>query len=98
MAKHRYVIDGQSYEVEVNARFAARAEVTVNGQRYRVDNAVATPVEDAVSVAAARPPMPGVCRAARAEAGELRAPMAGLVLRLQVAEGQQLDAGDSVLV
>jgi biotin carboxyl carrier protein len=37
-------------------------------------------------------------RVAPAVAGELRAPMAGLVLRVDVTQGQSIEAGDPVLV
>jgi biotin carboxyl carrier protein len=95
MAKHRYVIDGQTFEVDVHARSARAAEVSVNGRRYtveRADVAAATGKPEAVAASGprARRPLPGE--------GELRAPMAGLVLRLQVAPGQRLAAGDPVLV
>jgi biotin carboxyl carrier protein len=93
--KHRYRIDGQSFEVEVHARSAGEAEVSVNGRRYRVERA------DVVhELAAPHAGSPGVRarRIAPAVAGELRAPMAGLVLRVEVTQGQSVAAGDPVLV
>jgi biotin carboxyl carrier protein len=95
MAKHRYVIEGQTFEVEVHSRSARSAEVSVNGRRYAVER------ED-VAVAAGKPEAaaPSSPRARRAlpADGELRAPMAGLVLRLDVTAGQRLAAGDPILV
>ncbi|HKU36860.1 MAG TPA: biotin/lipoyl-containing protein [Polyangiales bacterium] len=94
MAKHRYVIDGKTFEVEVHARAAHTAEVSVNGRRYHVERADvgSATAERASAPSGPRPrrPLPGD--------GELRAPMAGLVLRLDVSPGQQLAAGDPVLV
>jgi biotin carboxyl carrier protein len=95
MAKHRYVIDGQTFEVDVHTRSARTAEVSVNGRRYSVERAdvaaaLGKPDPAAPSGPRARRPLPGE--------GELRAPMAGLVLRLDVAPGQRLAAGDPVLV
>src|SRR5262245_19889940 len=94
MAKHRYVIDGKTFEVEVHARGTRTAEVSVNGQRYQLERADVAADTSARASAPSGPrprrPLPGQ--------GELRAPMAGLVLRLDVSPGQQLAAGDSVLV
>ena len=95
MGKHRYRIDGQSFEVEVHERSATDAEVSVNGRRYRVERADTATPEPAPHVGAA-----GVRarRMAPAVPGELRAPMAGLVLRVNVTQGQTIAAGDPVLV
>lgn len=95
MGKHRYRIDGQSFEVEVHERTATDAEVSVNGRRYRVERA-----DIATEAPAPHPGAAGVRarRHAPAVAGELRAPMAGLVLRVDVTQGQSIAAGDPVLV
>lgn len=95
MGKHHYRIDGKSFEVEVHDRSAREAEVTVNGKRYRVERAEAATPRAASSAGASSGPRP---RRAPPQAGELRAPMAGLVLRVDVREGQQLEAGDPVVV
>jgi biotin carboxyl carrier protein len=94
--KHRYLIDGQSFAVEVHTQSASEADVSVNGRRFRVqrdDLAV-----DASAVGQAGPSGVRARRVAPAVAGELRAPMAGLVLRVDVTQGQALQAGDPVLV
>jgi propionyl-CoA carboxylase alpha chain len=94
--KHRYRIDGQSFDVEVHTHSATEADVSVNGQRFRVERVASAPQLDSgahVSTSAMR-----ARRIAPAVAGELRAPMAGLVLRVDVSQGQTLSAGDPVLV
>jgi biotin carboxyl carrier protein len=94
--KHRYLIDGQSFEVEVHTLSASEADVSVNGRRFRVERAASAPKSDErahVSMAGVR-----ARRVAPAVAGELRAPMAGLVLRVDVTQGQTLSTGDPVLV
>ena len=95
MAKHRYVIEGQSFDVEVLARSGSGAEVTVNGKQYRVERADVTP-----PVAAPAPGGASGIRPRRAApvAGEIRAPMAGLVLRVDVTPGQRIDAGTPVVL
>lgn len=94
--KHRYLIDGQSFEVDVLALSASEADVTVNGRRFHVERVAGAPQADAgahVSMSGMR-----ARRVAPAVVGELRAPMAGLVLRVDVTQGQKLEAGDPVLV
>jgi len=95
LGKHSYVIDGKPYEVEVHTRSGREVDVTVNGARYRVEQDAAS---DEAPAAGPSHTLPSVKRRARASSGELRAPMAGLVLRLQASAGQELAAGDPVLV
>lgn len=94
--KHSYRIDGQTFEVEVHAQSANEADVSVNGRRFRVERVAEKPPAESSAHAS----MSGVRarRVAPAVAGELRAPMAGLVLRVDVTQGQELSAGDPVLV
>jgi biotin carboxyl carrier protein len=96
LGKYRYRIDGQSFAVEVHTHSAPFAEVSVNGRRFRVQRA--DPAVDAGAVAHAGPSGVRARRVAPAVAGELRAPMAVLVLRVDVTQGQALLAGDPVLV
>jgi biotin carboxyl carrier protein len=95
LGKHRYRIDGQSFEVDVHTLSASEAEVSVNGRRFRVERerSVTPNVESHAGPSGVR-----ARRHAPAVAGELRAPMAGLVLRVDVTQGQTLEAGDPVLV
>jgi biotin carboxyl carrier protein len=96
LGKHRYLIDGQSFEVDVHTQSASEADVSVNGRRFHVERVASTPAPDAaahVSISGMR-----ARRVAPAVAGELRAPMAGLVLRVDVTQGQAVEAGEPVLV
>ncbi len=105
MGKHRFVIDGQEFDVDVSAYDAAAgtAEVTVNGQRHRVSRA-ALAKASAVGGASARAPAGSagarqVARIiARPSTTELRAPMAGRVLRVEATPGQQVQHGQRLLV
>lgn len=96
MAKHRYLIDGQAYEVEVHARSARSADVSVNGRRYRVEQD-ASAAADAPVVALTHSALAPRAKA-RPGSGELRAPMAGLVARIAVSLGQEVAAGEPVLI
>jgi glutaconyl-CoA/methylmalonyl-CoA decarboxylase subunit gamma len=101
LGKHRFVIDGQSFEVDVLGQPGAEVvDVTVNGQHHQVTRA---PVEAVRSTAqrgganaagAARQ----ASRPARPSARELRAPMAGRVLHVNVTPGRQVKAGEALLV
>ncbi len=99
MAKHRFVIEGQAFEVDVHARYGDHADVSVNGARYRVEHAqVATaPVKVAAAVSALGAQARSSARVSSA-AGELRAPMAGLVLRYAASVGDQVVRGQPLLV
>jgi biotin carboxyl carrier protein len=101
---HRFVIDGKKFEVEVGAREGGRVPVRVNGKGYDVEvegGAAAAPAPVAPSPAASvAPPAAPAAAAAPAAggAGQLTAPMAGLVLRVEVTAGQQVEAGQTVVV
>jgi biotin carboxyl carrier protein len=97
LGKYRYRIDGQSFEVEVHTQSADDAEVSVNGRRFHVERE-GTVVASVRTAAHSGPSGLRARRIAPAVPGELRAPMAGLVLRVDVTQGQTLEAGDPVLV
>ena len=108
LAKRTYVIDGQSFEVEISpessvdtpGRGAALAsgqrEVLVNGKRYAVQRGAAPVRHDSASAAAgAHVAAP---RAVRAAAGDVRAPMAGRVVQVLAQAGQSVAAGAPLIV
>lgn len=96
MGKHRFVIDGQSFDVQVHSRSGEQADVTVNGKRLQVQLAAQQGGGER-----AKASVPAQARVrARTEShapGELRAPMAGLVLQTP-AVGQSVRAGETLLV
>ena len=101
MARHKFAIDEREYEVEVGTRHGNRVQVTVNGKPYDVElkPTAPTPVTrpsypPAVPAAAPR------ASAAAASAGPdaVRAPMAGLVLGIKCKVGDQVNAGDELLM
>lgn len=100
MGKHRYEIDGRPYEVDVVVSSGEEAEVDVNGTRLRVRRAPgpAEVLGPPSAAGRAHGRAGSARRAAPASAGELRAPMAGLVLRIEVREGQRVEAGAAMLV
>jgi biotin carboxyl carrier protein len=103
LAKHKFAINDREFEVEVGARRGSRVQVTVNGSSYDVELRSAAVL---AHVAVSRPPpAPSVrppansaaTQASAAGDASLRAPMAGLVLNILVAVGDQVQPGDEVL-
>lgn len=103
MATHKFAINDKEYEVEVGARKGGRVQVTVNGALYDVElktAAVAAPARRASvppPVAAVPAAAPAPSAAGGADSAVL-APMAGLVLSVKVKVGDQVNAGDELLV
>jgi biotin carboxyl carrier protein len=98
LGKHRFVIEGERFEVQVHARRGDQADVTVNGRRVSVQLADVGVDVQTSRPAVAAPARPRPAQAAGAQgAGELRAPMAGLV-RQTPSVGQHVRAGETLLV
>jgi biotin carboxyl carrier protein len=102
LAKHKFAINDKEYDVEVGARQGRRVQVSVNGKPYDVElrtSAVATPIERPRSKSMAAPaPSSAAQPAASAGDGAVLAPMAGLVLSISVRVGDQVNAGDDLLM
>jgi len=114
MGTHRFKIDGQDFEVVVGTRMGSRVDVSVNGKAYAVEiEASATPAASAgaatqatsvttpVAAPVAAPLVPAPVAPAEpigGGAGEVRAPISGVVLSLEVAVGDQVEPSSKVLV
>jgi biotin carboxyl carrier protein len=96
LANRTYVIDGQTFDVEILDEPAAQRAVLVNGKRYAVQRAVPAKRAD-VGTTGPSPVVPAP-RATRAAAGDVRAPMAGRVLHVQAQLGQSVAAGAPLIV
>ncbi|HEX7476361.1 MAG TPA: biotin/lipoyl-containing protein [Polyangiales bacterium] len=103
MGKHRFVIDGQSFDVDVVSYDAGSgsARVSVNGQTHEVVR-VAAAAEPVARAAKSTPVVAPAARAAapvaRASSSELRAPMAGRVLHVATSPGQRVARGQALVV
>ena len=104
MAKHQFVIEGEKYEVEVGTRMGNSVEVTVNGKSYAVEVSggvtptMAAPRPSVPAPVAAPPPARPVAAPPTAGAGEVRAPIPGVVLKIFVEPGQSVTAMTELLV
>jgi glutaconyl-CoA decarboxylase len=110
LGKHKFAIDNKDFEVEVGYRRGNHVDVTVNGRRFEVEldsgdaaslrsapsqPAPAPSVAAAAPAAGVRAPAP---RAAGDGAGQVLAPLAGLVLSVKVKAGDTVKAGDVLVV
>jgi biotin carboxyl carrier protein len=96
LATRKYVIDEQSFAVEIVARGATHSDVIVNGKRYQVQHVAAeSSVLDRPLPVGAAPAAP---RAARSAPGEIRAPMAGRIVQLHAQPGDAVTAGAPLMV
>jgi glutaconyl-CoA decarboxylase len=107
LATHRFVIGEKTYEVAVGDRSGNTVEVTVNGKSYTVElsgpaAASAPPAQTAPNPAPAAVATPaaatGPAPVATGASGEVRAPISGIVLRVEVSPGQSVTAGALLLV
>lgn len=106
MATHRLVIEGKEFKVDVGVRSGNSVEVAVNGRAYIVEiTGARSPV--AIFPATPAPAPPGSASAAPvapaqvsggATAGDVRAPISGLVLSIAVSPGERVSRGSVLLV
>ena len=105
MKEYKFKINGNQYEVAINAIEGNIADVTVNGTAYKVEmeNApAAAPVAaPAAAPAAAAVPAPAAAAPAAAPAGpgtDINSPLPGVIIEVSVKEGQAVKAGQKVAV
>jgi len=107
LGKHQFAIGNDDFEVEVGVRQGNQVDVVVNGTSYEVELKsevasaairAAAPVPSAPVAMAAAVAAPVAVAASAGAAGEVVAPLAGLVFKINVKEGDVIKAGDSVVV
>jgi len=101
MGTHRFKIEGRDFEVRVGTRSGGRVDVTVNGKGYAVEIESAPGAAIAATTAAtpASAPMGVAAPAAHtAGAGDVLAPISGVVLSVEAKPGQRVEPNTRVLV
>lgn len=102
MKEYKYTIEGKEYKVEIGTIKENIAEVTVNGETFKVEmepepepekkkvvvSAAAAPANDEQPVAA------GNVNTANA----VKAPLPGVITEIKVAIGDTVNAGDTVVI
>lgn len=94
-------IDGKTYQVEIRSLTADNARVLVDGREVRVDINVPQDTSRApksVTKKAAAPAKAPAARPAQASTKSLLSLMPGVVIKVLAKEGQQVAAGDVLLV
>jgi glutaconyl-CoA/methylmalonyl-CoA decarboxylase subunit gamma len=106
MSTYRLRIGDTEYEAEVKSITPDKARVVVNGTEYAVDlvsigRPEVAPARAAVALpasAASKAPSSAARGATKGTAGSVRSPMPGLILRIDVKEGDSVKAGQALLV
>jgi biotin carboxyl carrier protein len=94
-------IDGKTYQVEIKSLTGDTAKVEVDGREVQVDIKLPQDAPRAprpVAKKAPAPAKPSAPRAAPASSKSLLSLMPGVVVKVLVKEGQQVGAGDVLLV
>lgn len=107
MKEYTYIINGKEYKVAVNSVEGDTALVTVNGKEYSVKNASPdAPAFQAPAAPAATPQAPAPSAAsnqapaaqASGESKAVNAPLPGVIISVNVKEGDTVKAGDTLAV
>ncbi len=93
MKNFKFTINGNVYEVGVEAAENGKSNVTVNGKSYVVE--VEADVMQATTV---RRPLSTPSAASKGASGVMKSPLPGKVLKVVVAEGQVVKRGDTLMV
>ena len=105
MKEYKFKINGNQYEVAINAIEGNIADVTVNGTPYKVEmeNApaaapVAAPVAAPAAAAAAPAPAAAPAAAPAGPGTNINSPLPGVIIEVSVKEGQAVKSGQKVAV
>ena len=88
MKEYKFKINGNQYEVAINAIEGNIADVTVNGTAYKGE------MENAPAAA----PAPAPAAAPAAPGTDINSPLPGVIIEVSVKEGQAVKAGQKVAV
>lgn len=103
MKEYKYTIDGKEYNVAIGDIVENVAEVTVNGEQFKVEmEPEAEPEKKKVVLgqpAAESSDDSGTVSAANVNAANaVKAPLPGVITSIEVTVGQEVSAGDTVVV
>ena len=88
MKEFKYTIDGKEYKVQIEDVEGNIADVTVNGEAFKVEMEQEAEAEEGETASAANVNT----------ANALKAPLPGVVTEIKVAVGDEVKAGDVVVV
>jgi hypothetical protein len=102
MKTFKYIIDGKEYQVEITDVVDNKAQVTVNGNDFQVEMEVqpeaekktVTPLPQSDEKVETEPSTTGQVNTEQA----IKAPLPGVITEIKVSVGDQVKAGDTVVV
>lgn len=102
MKTFKYIIDGKEYQVEITDVVDNKAQVTVNGNDFQVEMEVqpeaekktVTPRPQSDEKVETEPSTTGQVNTEQA----IKAPLPGVITEIKVSVGDQVKAGDTVVV
>lgn len=102
MKTFKYIIDGKEYQVEITDVVDNKAQVTVNGKDFQVEMEVqpeaekktVTPLPQSDEKVETEPSTTGQVNTEQA----IKAPLPGVITEIKVSVGDQVKAGDTVVV
>lgn len=102
MATYKISVEGKEYEVEVVEGAASKAQVTVEGATFEIEPVVthvAPPAGAPAPVAVVAPPptAPRPTAPVAAGSGDVAAPIPGVITKVLVKVGEQVQAGQVVV-
>lgn len=103
MKEYKYTINGTKYEVAIGDIVENIANVTVNGEEYKVEMEPEAEPEKKVVVKPVTQPAPAADAAPAANANvntadAVKAPLPGVVIEIKVAVGDEVKQGDTVVI
>lgn len=103
MKEYKYTIDGKEYKVAIGDIVENVADVTVNGEQYKVEMEPEKEPEKPKPVVrpVAPDPAPASSGASKASANSqnaVKAPLPGVITEVKVAVGDSVAEGDTVVV
>lgn len=102
MKTFKYIIDGKEYQVEITDVVDNKAQVTVNGKDFQVEmeakpeaeKKTVTPLPQSDEKIETEPSTTGQVNTEQA----IKAPLPGVITEIKVSVGNQVKAGDTVVV
>lgn len=103
MKEYKYTIDGKEYKVAIGDIVENVADVTVNGEQYKVEMEPEKEPEKPKPVVRPVAPAPapassGASKASTNSQNAVKAPLPGVITEVKVAVGDSVAEGDTVVV
>ena len=103
MKEYKYTIDGKEYKVAIGDIVENVADVTVNGEQYKVEMEPEKEPEKPKPVVRPVAPAPapassGASKASANSQNAVKAPLPGVITEVKVAVGDSVAEGDTVVV